>query len=427
MEATVNEIVEEEEEEEKDLSKRFNSNYPTFPLSFRIKDSYKWIKTTWANNDFDTLLVVALVGMILVSTIDSILYTRLSYKMVNYEWFLSQVITTTGFCAISWPIVIYRVCKGMIPEEILKFPQKWFVFIAILDGTAGLLATIPTPYIPGPLLVVIGKIGIPFTMVCSYVLLGVRYRPTHYLGALLIGFGVIISVFPKLDDRKTFDSNVFWLLLYLSAGIPTAFSNVYKEKVLKSGSANMDIWYFNAWVALYQLGVGFALCWTVFLPFPSPAKHIHPSDFLDYLADAILCFFGYTDSNPSDETCSFSWLIFAVFILFNIAFNVLIFYVMQRGSATLAVIASTTTLALTSLGYHIPLLAGEAKVGAFNVYGVIALVVIIIAVFVYKIQDEIPKKSGEKIDKEYDARNHCQHKQYKHQNARDIELEIINK
>jgi len=315
--------------------------------------------------------------------------------MVNYEWFLSQVVTTTGFCIISWPIVIYRLFRGKIPPEVRSFPQKWYIFIAVLDALSGLLGTIPTPYIPGPLLVVIGKIGIPFTMACSYVLLDVRYRPTHYIGAMLIGIGVIISVFPKLDDKETFDSNIFWILLFISAGIPTAFSNVYKEKVLKSGEGNMDIWWFNAWVALYQLGVGFTLAWTVFIPFPKPANNISPKDFPQYMVNATMCFFGSTDANPADETCEFAWLVFAFFIGFNIGFNVLIFYVMQRGSATLAVIASTTTLALTSLGYHIPILAGEAKVGSFNMYGVVSLIIIIIAIFVYKVHNEIPKKSEE--------------------------------
>jgi len=374
--------------------------YPMkLPWSHKLKEALKYLTTFWANKDFDTLLIVALVAMILVSTVDSILYTRLSYKMVNYEWFLSQVVTTTGFCLISWTVVLYRLWKKMIPTEVLKYSHLWFFFIAILDAVSALLSTLPTPYIPGPLLVVIGKLSIPCTMICSYVLLGIRYRPTHYLGALFIGIGVIISVYPKLGDKDTFDSNIFWLLMFMSSGIPTAFSNVYKEKILKSGSGKMDIWYFNSCVAIYQLVVGFALAWTVFLPFPPPAKSISPSHFPEYLLDATRCFLGYIHSTTGDETCSFSWLIFLFFIGFNIAFNVLIFYVMQKGSATLAVIASTTTLALTSLGYHIPLLAGEAKVGAFNVYGVIALIVIIVAVLVYKIQDEIPKKPKEEVTK----------------------------
>ena len=68
---------------------------------------------------------------------------------------------------------------------------------------------------------------------------------------------------------------------------------------------------------------------------------------------------------------------------------------MQKGSATLAVIASTTTLALTSLGYHIPILAGEAKADSFSVYGGIALVILVFAVLVYRIHDEIPRKIRE--------------------------------
>lgn len=355
---------------------------------------YRRMLALCPNFNVDTLLIVALLAMILTSTIDSVLYTRLSYKMVNYEWFLSQIVITIGFCAISWPVVIYKwFIKRSISGNALMHSHIPFFSIAILDGLSGLLGTIPTPYIPGPMLVVIGKVGIPFTMLCSYIFLKVRYRPTHYIGALMIGIGVIVSVFPKLDDKETFDSNVIWMLIYISAGIPTAFSNVYKEKILKSGDGSMDIWFFNAWVAFYQLFVGISLAWTIFLPFPPPAKHVSFSEFLPYMENAMMCFLGHTDSNINDGACSFSWLVFCFFIIFNVAFNVLIFYVMKRGSATLAVIASTTTLALTSLGYHIPLLAGVAKVGTFDIYGVISLIVIILAVLVYKIHDEIPRKT----------------------------------
>jgi len=203
----------------------------------------------------------------------------------------------------------------------------------------------------------------------------------------LIGIGVIVSIYPKLSNASTFESNAFWLLMFISSRIPAAFSSVYQEKILKF-EGDMDIWYFSGVVALYQLIVGFGTFWTVFINLPAPSKHVSISKFPDYMMDATACLLGYSSTN-SDSNCEFSWAIFGVFLLFNITFNVLITFVMKRGSATLAVIASTTTLALTSLGYHIPILAGEAKVESITSYSIISLFIIIIAIFVYKIRDEI--------------------------------------
>ena len=357
------------------------------PMKMRIGAFISKLRIT--KRKFDIELISALIFMIAISTIDSIMYTRLSYKMVNYEWFLSQIATTIGFIVLIWPIIIVKILRGVITKSMRQFPKKWFLLIAVLDGTSGLLSTLPTPYIPGPLLIIIGKIGIIFTMLFSFFILNVRYKATHYIGAALIGIGVVVSVYPKLDSASTFESNSFWFFMFMSASIPSAFSNVYQEKILKSGKGDMDIWYFSGMVAIYQLFVGFGTAWTVFISLPPPSTHIQITQFPEYLLESTGCLLGLSSENNTASHCEFSWLIFGIFIVFNITFNILITYVMQRGSATLAIIASTTTFALTSLGYHIPIIAGEADVGPVTMYGFLSLIIIIMAIFVYKLQDEI--------------------------------------
>ena len=78
------------------------------------------------------LLMLALVSMVIVGTIDAVLYVRLAHKMDGYQWFLSQIAMTVAFCMISWPVVWYRMYSGTITSEMRSFPLRVFVWIGLL-------------------------------------------------------------------------------------------------------------------------------------------------------------------------------------------------------------------------------------------------------------------------------------------------------
>jgi hypothetical protein len=60
---------------------------------------------------------------------------------------------------------------------------------------------------------------------------------------------------PKIHLRTP--RNPLYALFFLSSALPTALSNTYKESSLKA--IEMDIYYLNAWVALFQFGMGIPL------------------------------------------------------------------------------------------------------------------------------------------------------------------------
>ena len=340
------------------------------------------------------LLLCALVAMILIGTTDSVLYVRLSRKMDGYEWFLSQVAITLAFCLISWPVTWYQmyISKTITPEIREGTSLRVYAMIAMLDAMANMMGTLPLPYIPGPVVSVLGKISIPMLMGGSMFYLNTRYRLTHFMGAIIILTGVLVNLIPFMmydDDTSSVPSNHwFWAILVIASIIPSIMSSLYKERALKGAPTN--VWYFNAWVALIQLVWGMTMVWVIFIPMPPPATHIRLIDFPQYLIDSIVCFTGFS----SQPLCQDTWAVFAVFIVFNVVLNVLVLYVFKHGSAVLATMVGTSTMILTNMTYHVPWIAGEAETHGFSMYNLLALAIIVGGIILYNLKSEEKRNHG---------------------------------
>jgi hypothetical protein len=174
-------------------------------------------------------------------------------------------------------------------------------------------------------------------------------------------------------------------------------SNVYKEGGLKN--IKSDVWHVNAWISVWQILQGLLTLPTVFIPWPAPAEVIAPNTFGTYVVNSSKCFF--TGENPvpgSPDDCESAWIIFILYLVFNITFNQLMLVVFKKGSSVLAVIGSTLRLPLVDLLLLWRFLAGPATIAAFTQWDGYALVMIIVGIVLYKMKEEGTREKQVVVD-----------------------------
>jgi drug/metabolite transporter (DMT)-like permease len=314
-------------------------------------------------------------------------------KMKNYDVYLSSILLASLFNLVYWPVVWFRmfVTKQITPE-MRKFPWYRFLIMGFLDCVTNTVQTLDASYVSGPINVVVGQMVILTNVILSYVFLGSRYNIMHIGGVLVVIVGVALDVLPCLlsINRSSQEINQWpWILILLLNAIPMAASNVYKERHLKK--ANLDIWYVQAWVMFWQWIFGLFIFPIVFLPLPKPYTSITIKELPGHLWNGMKCTVGI-NTLPGDQ-CDYFYLVLLVFLVFNLLFNYLMLYVFKYGSSTLAVVAGAARLALSNLGFLIPILAGEATQKKLSLIDIEALVILIVGIIVYSITREQRRQS----------------------------------
>eukprot|EP01129_Flabellula_baltica_P002059 TRINITY_DN11919_c0_g1_i1.p1 TRINITY_DN11919_c0_g1~~TRINITY_DN11919_c0_g1_i1.p1 ORF type:complete len:385 (-),score=64.50 TRINITY_DN11919_c0_g1_i1:13-1125(-) len=334
------------------------------------------------------ILTIFLIVLVVARSIDYVLYVRLSDDMANYAWYLGSLVLTMMFCVVSWPVVWYKmVFTDHITPEMRKTPLTVYIVLGALDAVGNILSTIPAPFLPGPLQVILTQIVIPANMLLSFVFLKMRYHILHGVGVILVIVGVSFALVPSFGEIFDGDSFNFTLILYIGlliiSTVPQAASNVYKEYSLKE--TELDVWYLNAWVATFQLLLGALTFWMVFINVFSDNANIVPSTLGAYLFDATSCFMGF-NTRPND-LCNEAPVVFMIYMVFNMTYNITLLYVFQKGSATLAVVASALRVALSAFGFQIRAIAGPAFQD-LTVWSVISVIILTGAIVVYRIKPE---------------------------------------
>jgi hypothetical protein len=83
--------------------------------------------------------------------------------------------------------------------------------------------------------------------------------------------------------------------------------------------------------------------------------------------------------------------------------------VFQRGSSTLAVVASAARLALSNIGFLIPWLAGEAYQQKLTYFDVIALFILIAGIIIYALTKEYVAEENDFLRRAWRAIFPCFH------------------
>lgn len=111
----------------------------------------------------------------------------------------------------------------------------------------------------------------------------------------------------------------------------------------------MDVWYFGAWIAWFQL------LWTLLLlpltSIPSFGGH-HLKDMPELYAFGFRCWLGVS-SQPGDE-CSYNYIITTLYIAVNFIYNIMILLLTKHASATVFTLSFAVQLPLSQIANDIP-------------------------------------------------------------------------
>jgi len=201
------------------------------------------------------------------------------------------------------------------------------------------------------------------------------YTVMQYIGALVVLAGLGVSLSGGLSSRG---SSFIFELIFFIATVPMALSGVYKEIAFRD-SDDMDVWYLNGWVALFQFLISLT-----YAPLAAVMSDLAIKDIPSNLWEGLLCwsigrntvvdhclgafpcgtgdFAACCDScnaaHPAISELSAFWAM-AIYVFVNIIYNVLLVAVIKYGSAALMYIASTLVLPLSSLGFTLKPIMGH--------------------------------------------------------------------
>ncbi|KAF0695376.1 Aste57867_13810 [Aphanomyces stellatus] len=343
----------------------------------------------------ESKLAIAVVVLVLARCVDRVINARVTYDYPQYLWYLANIISPVAFLFICWPVVWYKLSfTDDITPAMKAVPHYKYVIMSFLDMASSLLSTVPIPHIGGNLSNVLGQLGLPFTMILSRVLLQTRYKMAHVVGAIMVFYGALVCMIPIFRGEEALNSPdpaPLWILLYVLSCVPSSGANVYKEISLKD--VDLDIWYANAWISVYQVVWGLLTMWTIRLPaFSDPP--VEWADFPSYVASAHKCFFGQpTTFNGVASACDGAiFVTYLQYLLFNVIFNNVngtsMMYIFREGSSVMFVISSAVCLPLTDILYMIPALAGPLAKQKFTIFDGFALFIILLGMFVYHSEKE---------------------------------------
>ena len=324
-----------------------------------------------------------------------------SYKP-HYEFYGNQFNVFLYVLLAALVVLHKRLRHGAHWWHKQDLPLNVLCFMGFLDAAGSILSTMGGAYTAGAVQTLLNQVIIPMTLALSFLFLGQRFTPAQSVGALIIFVGAGIAIVPSFlgggSDPGTDDdgdgvaapptSTVAGVLLFFSSIVPGAFSNVYKEWGF--AQFTVDLYYLTTCVSAIQVLFGFA-----FLPLlQMPAFGGIPlRDIPQQFTLGFQCMLGH-NSLPGDD-CGDALETMIGYVLVNFLFNVLQLLITKHGGATLLVISAALSLPVTNFAFSMPWIMGE-DTEPYNVYDVVALVVVLGGFLLYSTWDDVMDKHAQR-------------------------------
>lgn len=365
----------------------------------------------------NSVVLILVIAVIIVGTTNRVMFRKMLYPLQNYPWYVSQV-STTIYLPVFWPIVWYLQCfTNRITKEMTKFPKWKFLIMGSLDATAGVLMIFGGNKTSGPMQQLLIQFAIPATMFFSILVslrivqkcvgdaVNVRYKILHYLGASIIMAGIVVALFPQFQ-HSSHGNTPFGIAVFIASAIPTALSGVYKEIAFK-GVSDMNVFYLNAWVALFQWIVGL-----LYLPITAIPGFggISFQDMPSNVWDGTKCMFAGINSLSGDN-CTYAGAMMGGYVVANIFYNIILLMLIKYGSAALLYLASAVILPAANISFTFRFIMAS-KTTKLTPYDIAGLVVILVGLIGYRVAGSSARKPKKADDLEGDGEDDAREAHY---------------
>lgn len=194
----------------------------------------------------------------------------------------SSPTTNYGFFVSQFSLLLYIVQAALVslvvgwrnPQTITEAyntPHSIFVIMGGLDSGSSTLGAIAGAYCPGEMQTLLNQLVIPLTMIGALLFLGSHFAGYQVWGSGLILFGAGFAssgYFFHHQDPGDIGGHGMGLsaaiTLYVVSVIPSALSNIYKEKMMKA--LDMNEVHTSTIVSFWQVIIGFAFLPLMALP-----------------------------------------------------------------------------------------------------------------------------------------------------------------
>uniref|UniRef100_A0A7S2K5J9 EamA domain-containing protein n=1 Tax=Zooxanthella nutricula TaxID=1333877 RepID=A0A7S2K5J9_9DINO len=233
--------------------------------------------------------------------------------------------------------------------------------MAALGDTLGdVIGMICTPYVSGPVHSLTSDctpIWIAFLATC---ILGSRYSLSQSVGLVGVLVAVILGVLPSFESKGAGKVHPFFTVVLAASCIFNAVSFIIKEIVFRrynqwtastgqtddGRDSGLHIFMMNTHLALFQ----FPLTLLV-VPLNEAFGQTHGEGIVSYMGEAFTCVFGGTDASCGQDSHGgqFAGLCVAVYVVFNILWNVSILLSVKHTGALATFVALKAIFPVSTL------------------------------------------------------------------------------
>lgn len=305
-------------------------------------------------------------------------------------------------------------CGTLITEEALAVPKKTFAVMGMLDSLAGIMQTLAVTYVQnGTLVILLQQSAIPLSMAITKMFIPVKYKMSQYFGAIVVVAGLLVVLWPSFEkpDSSSGNNVILWSVVMVLSCVPMCLSSVYKEKAL--GETEIDAVYLNGWVAFFQFLASFPLL----IP-SAPASNVAFKDLPQNLWNGAKCLVGINSvmnttataaaavggtamealgdaaSQLPPDDCSMGPTYVAVYLCFNVSYNVLIILILKYGSSNLLWLAMTLMVPMSSVAFTFNFMPNHKSLAPTDLAG---LIVILAGLCVYRFWSPLRKALGRRM------------------------------